>query len=93
MHNFLGGKFSKEFAAFTFLGIRYGVFTLEALNERLTFVKAEDGARLRKIRATDVEDGQDGDLPKSGCSMSWTAGDILHFIPVCNGLYRPNSEA
>ena len=37
MHNNLEGKCTKEVAAFIYLGIRYGIFTLDAFNARLRY--------------------------------------------------------
>ena len=46
-------------------------------------VEWEDGDKPPPARATDVLEGQAGDLPKSGCSMSWTAAQVLAFMPKC----------
>ena len=46
-------------------------------------VEWEDGDKPPPARATDVLEGQAGDLPKSGCSMSWTAAQVLTFMSKC----------
>ena len=81
MHNFLEGKFSKETAAFMFLCIRYGIFSLDDVNAVVAALDWERDERPARIRETDVMEGQAGDLPKNGCSMSWKAAQSLYFLP------------
>jgi len=81
MHNLLHGGATLELAAFIFLCIRHKIFTLEQFNNALRSVDWTKGERPPDLKEIEVSEGQAGNLPKTDCHVSWTASQMLHFLP------------
>jgi len=81
MHNLLHGGATLQLAAFIFLCIRHKFFTVAQFNEALRLTDFASGERPPYLKEVEVAAGQAGNLPKTDCHLSWTASQMLHFLP------------